>query len=70
MNQKIKCFFGFHKERVLGSELPYYQRVLLKCDCCGKYKLWHTGIMCETPWTKDINKFPKEIRDHIIKNNL
>jgi hypothetical protein len=68
--QKIKCLFGFHKERWLGMELPYYQQVLMKCDCCGKYNLWHTGINVNTGYHKDISKFPDIVIKHIKENNL
>jgi hypothetical protein len=70
MNQKIKCFFGFHKERILGSELPYYQQVLLKCDGCGKYNLWHRGIGIDTGWKKSTDGFPRIVKEHIKEHNL
>jgi hypothetical protein len=69
MLQKIKCLFGFHKERWLGMELPYYQQVLMKCDSCGKYGIWHTGINL-TYWERNINKLPDIIQKHIRVNNL
>lgn len=69
MIQKIKCFFGFHKRRVLGFSLPFYQQGLSKCDCCGKYELYHYGINCGY-WTDDISSFPKEVQEHIKNNNL
>jgi hypothetical protein len=70
MLQKVKCYFGFHKERWLGMELPYCQQVLMKCDCCGKYSLWHTGINAQTGWTKNLDKLPKIVKNHIIENKL
>lgn len=69
MLQKIKCMMGFHKERWLGIELPYYQQVLMKCNYCGKYGLWHTGINVNY-WTKDINQFPEIVKNHIKENDL
>lgn len=69
MLQKLKCLMGSHQEIWLDMELPYYQQVLMKCGCCGKYGLWQTGINC-TYWVKDINKFPKIVADHIRKNEL
>ena len=67
--QRLKCLFGFHKERWLGFSKPFYQQVLMKCDCCGKYNVWHRGINVDY-WTKDLDKIPKEIREFIIENNL
>lgn len=69
MIQRMKCLFGFHKERWLGFEKPYYQQVLMKCDCCGKYNVWHTGINVNY-WTRDIKKLPESIRKHIEENEL
>lgn len=69
MFQKIKCLLGFHKEKWLGMELPYYQKVLMKCTCCGKYGLWHPGINC-TYWVKNINELPLRVANHINKHNL
>lgn len=69
MIQKIKCLFGFHKERWLGFEMPFYQQVLMKCDCCKKYNVWNRGINIDY-WTKDINKLPEPIKKHILDNNL
>lgn len=67
---KLKCLFGYHVERWLGFEQPFYQQILMKCDNCGKYNLWHRGIMVETGWTKKIDKFPEVIKEYIIKNKL
>lgn len=67
--QRIKCFFGFHKERWLGFEKPYYQQVLMKCDCCGKFNVWHTGINLNY-WTKHLTQLPEEMRAFVIKNKL
>ncbi|APH20861.1 hypothetical protein [Clostridium botulinum] len=69
MIQKIKCLLGFHEEKWLGYELPFYQQILMKCSHCGKYNLWHTGKNIDH-WTKNINDFPKEVRECIRKNNL
>lgn len=69
MLQKIKCLFGSHKERWLGFEKPFYQQVLMKCDSCGKYNVWHTGINVNY-WTRNVDKLPEPIRKHIRENNL
>lgn len=69
MLQRIKCFFGLHREVWLGCEKPFYRQILMKCDCCGKYNLWNAGRNTDY-WTKDINNFPKEVVDHIKKHNL
>lgn len=69
MFQKIKCFFGSHRVQFLGMELPFYQQVLLKCDCCHKYGLWHYGINCEY-WVRDIQEFPEIVTNHIKEHNL
>jgi len=42
----------------------------MKCDYCGKYNLWHRGIMVETGWTKKIDKFPEVVKEYIVKNRL
>lgn len=69
MFQKIKCFLGFHNEQWLGCEKPFYQQILMKCPCCGKYNLWHSGRNTNH-WTKNINEYPKEIVECIKKYNL
>lgn len=69
---KLKCKLGFHRERIVGKSNPYCQEVLLKCDCCGKYGLWHTGINC-VGWCdeKDKEKYlSKSCLDMIDKYNL
>ena len=53
--QKIKCKLGFHQEIWLGKSNPFFQEILMKCDCCGKYGLWKTGTN-QTIWFKDEEK--------------
>ena len=69
MIQKLKCIFGFHKEKRLGFKRPFYQQVLMKCDCCGKYNVCHTGIGANY-WTKNKRDIHAEMRKYIEENNL
>lgn len=69
ISNKIKCFFGLHKRKILGFSQPFHQQSLAKCECCGKYELYHYGLNMGY-WTDDITQFPVEVQEHIKKHNL
>lgn len=67
--QKIKCYIGLHERTLLGLRQPFYQEIVSKCLCCGKYEVYHLGLNCNC-WTDDITQFPEMIQKYIKENDI
>lgn len=61
---RLKCLFGYHKEKWTKIEGTFNTTVYMECQRCKKKGVW-LPLVNAAYWTRDLKRLPADFKKYI-----